>query len=92
MGNTERTIRTSRQHIITTKRPKKAIPTAIKTLGDYLLVKRYEKGLLQSHVAQIVEVPILTVKRWEEDLQRPSKAQWTALTKVLELEQEAWKP
>lgn len=61
LGNTERSIRTCRRKNTSRLQPKKAIPAAIKTLGDYLLVKRYEKGLQQRYVAQMAGVATLTV-------------------------------
>ena len=72
MGNTERSIRTCRRKNTSRLQPKKAIPAAIKTLGDYLLVKRYEKGLQQRYVAQMAGVATLTVKEWEMDVTNAS--------------------
>ena len=68
------------------------MPTAIKTLGDYLLVKRYEKGLKQRYIDQMVGVAISTVRRWETDVEKPTRDEWAVLVKVLGLEEDDWKP
>jgi DNA-binding transcriptional regulator YiaG len=81
----QRTITVCRKHISTNRSPKKAIPTLIQTLGDYLLLKRFEKGLSQRQVAQRVDVTILTVKQWEGDRQTPTEAEWLALKDLLNL-------
>jgi DNA-binding transcriptional regulator YiaG len=63
----------------------KAIPSAIETLGDYLLLKRFEKGLSQWQVAHTMGVTTKTVKWWERDRQTLTEAQWLKLKDLLGL-------
>jgi len=85
LGFTHRVITACRKHISIIRKPKKAIPAVIKTTGDYLLFKRYEKGLTQGQVAQVVGVTSMIVKDWEEDVQTPTETEWIALKDLLAL-------
>lgn len=42
-----------------------------KSFGDYLKNLRKEKELTAEEVAEIIEVPVERVKRWERDLEIP---------------------
>jgi ribosome-binding protein aMBF1 (putative translation factor) len=85
LGIAHRTIRTSRDHISTARRPRKAFPTTLKTFGDRLQVARFEKGLLQTELAQKLQIPTMLVKRWEENLETPAKDQWAKIAYLLDL-------
>jgi hypothetical protein len=53
---TQRQIRVSRVHISLNRNRRKQIPTVIKTSGDYIQVKRYEKGPHPYQIAGKMEI------------------------------------
>lgn len=67
--------------------PRKLIPTQVKTLGDYLLLKRIQASLFQPELAQKAGLTVRKVKAWERDQAIPTAAEWTILTPVLGLEE-----
>jgi ribosome-binding protein aMBF1 (putative translation factor) len=83
LGITQRTIRASRSHIPANRRTWKAFPTTVKTLGDHIKAKRFEKGLHQRELAEKLSVSKLRVKLWEHDQRMPSEAQWQVLSNIL---------
>jgi ribosome-binding protein aMBF1 (putative translation factor) len=85
LGIAHRTIRISRGNISTTRRPRKAFPTTLETLGDCIYVARFEKGLLQSELAQKLQIPTTLVKRWEENMETPTETEWAILADLLNL-------
>jgi ribosome-binding protein aMBF1 (putative translation factor) len=85
LGIAHRTIRISRSHISINRRPRKVFPTTLETLGDRLQVARFEKGLLLSELAQKLQIPTVLVKRWEENLETPTKDQWEKVAYLLNL-------
>jgi ribosome-binding protein aMBF1 (putative translation factor) len=85
LGITQRTIRASRSHIPSNRRAWKAFPTTLKTLGDCIKAKRFEKGLLQRELAEKLGVSKLRVKLWEHDQRVPNEAQRQALSDILSL-------
>jgi ribosome-binding protein aMBF1 (putative translation factor) len=62
LGFTQRQIRVSRSHIPTYRNPRKLFPTTLKTPGDHIKAKRFEKGLLQSELAEKLGVSVRLVK------------------------------
>jgi ribosome-binding protein aMBF1 (putative translation factor) len=85
LGIAHRTIRASRSHISAIRRPRKAFPTTLKTLGDRLQVARFEKGLLQSEIAKQMQIPTTLVKRWEENSEMPTRDQGPKIACLLNL-------
>jgi DNA-binding transcriptional regulator YiaG len=85
LGITHRRIQVSRRHISIDRNPKKSIPVIVKTLGDQIQIKRYEKGLLQSQVAKALNVMTSLVKSWEDNSEKPTQAQWFGLANLLGL-------
>ena len=65
---------------------RKLIPTEVKTLGDYLLLKRIKADLSQPEVAAKTGFTVRKVKRWEHDRITPTETEWHILAKVLDLE------
>jgi ribosome-binding protein aMBF1 (putative translation factor) len=86
LGFAQRKIHASRSHIPTNRKPKKPVPTTIKTLGDYIQTKRFEKGLHQSQLAEALGVPQALIALWEKDRQAPTAEQWTRLAPMLNLD------
>ena len=72
-----------RSQVSSHRRRRKSLPTIIKTVGDRIQVRRFEKGLLQSEVAAKLGVPISLVQAWEEDVQEPNQDEWKGLSDVL---------
>jgi transcriptional regulator with XRE-family HTH domain len=58
----------------------------VKTLGDRILVKRFEKGLSQRQLAHLLDIPISRVMQLENDLLMPTDTERQALASVLSLD------
>jgi DNA-binding transcriptional regulator YiaG len=85
LGIAQRTIHISRRPFIDNRNVRKAIPTTPKTLGDRLLLSRYERGLKQSEMAKTMGVPELLISKWERDICQPSGEQMQKLESILVL-------
>ena len=83
LGIAQRKIRASRGHIGTNRRPRKSLPTTVKTLGDRIQVCRYEKGLLQSELAEKMGITIEAIQLLENDLRVPKDKEWQMLETIL---------
>jgi hypothetical protein len=70
--------------------PRKVIPVRVKTLGDYLLLKRIQADLSQPELAIKARVTVRKVKAWEYDQNMPTPAEWKALARVLALDPRTW--
>lgn len=66
--------------------PRKLIPVNVKSLGDYLLLKRIEANLSQPELALKLAVTVRKIKAWEHDQLVPTGAEWQVLATVLALE------
>ena len=55
----------------------------MKTAGDWLRVKRIEKNLTPSHVAQKMGIATSLISSWESSTRRPDGAQLKILASVL---------
>jgi DNA-binding transcriptional regulator YiaG len=51
--------------------PRKRLPALVKTLGDRIKTRRFELGLLESQVAHSLNVSVVTLRAWENDLKLP---------------------
>jgi DNA-binding transcriptional regulator YiaG len=65
---------------------RKLIPINVKTLGDYLLLKRIEADLSQPELAVKSGVTVRKVKAWEHDQSLPTEVEWKLLVKIPKLE------
>jgi hypothetical protein len=83
---TQRTIHISRRHIAIIRLPRKSVPTTPKTLGDHIHLKRYEKRLLLSQVAEYMGVTTTAVKSFESDVEIPNEREWQSLQTILGLD------
>lgn len=70
---------------------RKRIPTEVKTLGDYLLLKRIKASLSQPELALKAGQTVKKIMAWEHDQMTPTVAEWEVLKPVLNLE-EAMRP
>jgi ribosome-binding protein aMBF1 (putative translation factor) len=75
----------SRSHIFINRQPRKPFPTTLKTFGDRLQVARFESGFLLSELAQKLQIPTILLKRWEQNLETPTKEQWAKIADLLNL-------
>ena len=80
---TQRQIRVSRAHIPLNRNRRKQIPTVIRTLGDYIQAKRYEKGLHPYQVAGKMGVETALISAWESGIRKPNEKQWRMLSVLL---------
>ena len=65
---------------------RKLIPTEVKTLGDYLLLKRVKADLSQPELARKTGFTVRKIKTWEHDWIIPTEAEWHILARSLDLE------
>jgi ribosome-binding protein aMBF1 (putative translation factor) len=61
----------------------KPLPTSVKTISDWILVKRHEKGLARFHIAVKMGIATRVVKAWEEGITRPDARQLKVLVAFL---------
>jgi len=90
LGIAHSIIRASRRHVPCRRKHGKSVPKTIKTRGDLIKVKRYEKGLLQSQLAAQLRVSPKVLQQWETDSRTPSAEQWQSLERYLQFD--AWPP
>ena len=83
LGLAQRQISVSRAHIPLNRHRRKQIPTVIKTLGDYIQAKRYEKGLHPYQVAGKMGIETALILAWESGTRTPDEKQWQMLSDLL---------
>jgi ribosome-binding protein aMBF1 (putative translation factor) len=86
LGIAHRTLHIKFDHFKQRFSPRKLIPVNVKTLGDYLLLKRIEADLSQPELAFRSGVTVRRITAWEHDKVVPSQAEWNVLAAVLKLE------
>jgi ribosome-binding protein aMBF1 (putative translation factor) len=64
----------------------KPLPDSIKTLGDWIRVKRQEKNLTSSHLAAKMGIASALVRSWELDRVLPTEVQLQVLADFLRLD------
>jgi ribosome-binding protein aMBF1 (putative translation factor) len=79
----QRQIRVSRAHIPLNRHHRKRIPKVVKTTGDYIQAKRYEKGLNPYQVAGKLGVGAALIAAWERGDSEPDLKQWQMLSDLL---------
>jgi ribosome-binding protein aMBF1 (putative translation factor) len=79
----QRKIRVSRAHIPLNRHHRKQIPTVIKTTGDYIQAKRYEKGLHPYQIAGKMGIETAPISAWESGTRTPDEKQWQMLSDLL---------
>ena len=72
--------------------PRKLIPINVKSMGDYLLLKRIEANLSQPELAIKTGITVRRVKAWEHDQTVPTETEWQVLVTVLKLESQMLTP
>ena len=82
----QRQVRVSRAHILLNRKPRKHIPTVIRTPGDYIQAKRYEKGFHLYQIAGKMGIAASLVSAWENGTSQPDEVQWQMLSRLLEFD------
>jgi ribosome-binding protein aMBF1 (putative translation factor) len=85
LGIAHRTVHVKFDHFKERFSPRKLIPLDVKSLGDYLLLKRIEADLSQPELAVKSSVTVRKVKELEHDESLPTEAEWHVLAAVLKL-------
>lgn len=83
LGFAHRSIRLSRRHIPTNRAPRKRFPASLRTLGDRIRAKRFEKALSTRQLAEMAGVTVAEVNAWESDAAVPSGAILETLSAIL---------
>jgi ribosome-binding protein aMBF1 (putative translation factor) len=84
LGITHRQIRISRRHIPANRNRCKSLPTSVKTLGDLIQIKRYEKKFALCKLAENMGIAHTLIRAWERDASQPNRQQMEQLKKLLE--------
>ena len=71
---------------------RKPTPPVIKTIGDYIQSKRYEKGLHPCQVAGKMGIAASLISAWERGVSSPSEEQWRMLSNLLSFDSGVDKP
>jgi ribosome-binding protein aMBF1 (putative translation factor) len=64
----------------------KPLPASIKTLGDWIQVKRMEKNLTPGHLAAKMGIATTLVRSWEDGTIKPENRQLEILVRLLGLD------
>jgi DNA-binding transcriptional regulator YiaG len=83
LGIAQRQVRVSRAHIPSQRNHCKPLPTNVKTLGDQIKIKRYEKKITLQQLASKMGIRQTTVRGWEHDVERPDANQIEKLKTIL---------
>ena len=76
----------------TRSKTRKPFPDKVKTIGDWLVVKRVEAGLTQTEIAKRLHIGKRRLRAWEQDKCSPTEAEWTRLAAILPLDTGIQKP
>jgi ribosome-binding protein aMBF1 (putative translation factor) len=83
LGIAQRSIRLEYHANIGNRKRAKALKLSMKTVGDWLKVKRLEKNLTRSHVAAKMGIATHLVCSWESFILKPNSSQLKALSQIL---------
>ena len=82
MGIAHRSIRILHEHKLRKRKWFKPLPASIKTLGDWIKVKRQEKKLSPYHLAAKMGIATALVQSWETGASEPNDGQRQMLRAV----------
>jgi DNA-binding transcriptional regulator YiaG len=83
LGIAQRSISTKYVHTLRKQRHFKPLPASIKTLGDWIQVKRREKNLTPGHLAAKMGIATALVCSWEDGTGQPDNQQLKVLVNAL---------
>jgi ribosome-binding protein aMBF1 (putative translation factor) len=69
----------------------KSFTTRIKTLGDWIQVKRQQKNLSPCHLAAKMGIATALVRSWEDGTSRPDNRQLAVLANLLGFDAAFWR-
>jgi ribosome-binding protein aMBF1 (putative translation factor) len=69
----------------------KPLPVSIKTVGDWIQVKRTEKNLTPGHLAAKMGIATALVRSWEDGTILPDNRQLEVLANLLEFDAGLWR-
>jgi ribosome-binding protein aMBF1 (putative translation factor) len=70
-------------HTLRKRKQDKPLPDDVKTLGDWIRVKRIEKNLTPGHLALKMGIASALVCSWEDDNSQPDTRQLEILANLL---------
>jgi DNA-binding transcriptional regulator YiaG len=76
LGIAQRQIRINYAQKSRKQQQSKSLPDSIKTIGDWIQVKRQEKNLSPYHLATKMGIATALVRSWENGTSRPDNRQW----------------
>jgi ribosome-binding protein aMBF1 (putative translation factor) len=85
LGIAQRSIRVKFTHKLRKQKQSKPLPESIKTLGDWIRVKRIEKNLTSGHLALKMGIASALVCSWEDGTSQPDERQIEILTNFFNL-------
>jgi ribosome-binding protein aMBF1 (putative translation factor) len=83
LGITQRQIRIKYAQNSRKQQRSKPLPTSIKTVGNWIQVKRQEKNLTPGHLALKMGIATALVRSWEDDTIQPDNQQLEVLANLL---------
>jgi DNA-binding transcriptional regulator YiaG len=83
LGIAQRSISTKYVHTLRKQPHSKALPASIKTIGDWIQVKRTEKKLSAYHLAAKMGIATALVRSWENGNSQPDNQQLKVLVNAL---------
>jgi len=90
LGIAQRQIRIKYAQKSRKQKRSKPLPTSIKTLGDWIQVKRQEKNLTSGHVAAKMGIAPALVRSWESGSSQPDSKQLQDLANFLGLDSQKY--
>jgi ribosome-binding protein aMBF1 (putative translation factor) len=91
LGIAQRQIRIKFSHKLRKCQRSKPLPTSIKTVGDWIQVKRQEKNLSPSHLAAKMGVATALIRLWENGTAQADSQQLKVLANLLEFDAGIWR-
>jgi DNA-binding transcriptional regulator YiaG len=82
LGIAQRRISIKFSHKLRKLNHAKPLPKSIKTIGDWIQVKRQEKNLTHSHLAVKMGIATALVRSWEDGKSQPDSQQMKALASL----------
>jgi len=84
LGIAQRQIRTKFSQKTRKQRNSKPLPESIKSLGDWIQVKRHERNLTHGQLAAKMGIATALVRPWEDGTSQPDNWQLNVLERLLE--------
>jgi ribosome-binding protein aMBF1 (putative translation factor) len=86
LGIAQRSVHINFVQNVRKNRRAKPLPESIKTIGDWIYVKRLEKNLTSGHLALKMGIAAALVQAWEDGTSQPNEQQQAVLAKIFGVE------